>query len=117
MSVATEKISEVQDQVLDLVSRVQEPVVRGLGTAAEKVEDRIPEVKIPRLSERAPAVSEVVDALGEFVEQLLENQKEFVGAVLDATAPVRHKFVVGTPATPASKTSTTKSSATKAKAA
>jgi hypothetical protein len=112
MSVATEKISEVQDQVLDLVSRVQEPVVRGLGTVADKVEDRIPEVTIPTLSERAPAVSEVLEALGGLVESLVENQKQFVGSVLDATAPVRHKVVIGTPAPkPAAKTSTTKAKA------
>jgi hypothetical protein len=107
MSVATEKITEIQDQVLDLVARIQEPVVNGLRTAAGKVEERLPEVNVPGLGETVPTASELVDTQFAFGQKLLDNQKQFADAVLDATSPVRKKFV-GATAKPAAKASTTK---------
>lgn len=112
MSVATEKISEFQDQVLDFVARIQEPVVNGLRTAATKVEDRLPEVKAPWLGDKVPTATELVDLQFAFRQRFLDNQKQFAEAVLDATAPVRSKFV-GAPAVKPVATPTT----TKAKAA
>ena len=97
MSVATEKINEMQDQVLDFVARMQEPVVNGLRTVTAKVEDRFPEVKAPWLGDKVPTATELVDLQFTFRQRFLDNQKQFAEAVLDATAPVRHKFV-GAPA-------------------
>ena len=107
MSVATEKITEMQDQVLDFVARMQEPVVKGLRTAATKVEDRFPEVKAPWLGDKVPTATEFVELQFDFSQRLLDNQREFAEAVLDAMAPVRKKFV-GAPAKPAVKSTTTK---------
>lgn len=104
MSVATEKITELGDQVLDLVARIQEPVVNGLRTAAGKVEGRLPEVEVPGLGDKVPTAAELVDARFDFGQKLLDNQKQFAAAVLDATAPVRNKFVA--PAKPAPKATT-----------
>ena len=93
MSVATEKITEVQDTVLDFVARVQEPVVNGLQTVSTKAADRLPEIKIPGLGETVPTVQELVDARFAFRTKVLANQKAFATAVLRATKPVRSKFV------------------------
>ena len=101
MSVATEKMNEIQDQVLDFVARIQEPVVNGLRTAAVKVEDRLPEVNVPGLGDKVPTAEELVEAQFGFGQRLLDNQKQFAEAVLDATAPVRSKFVAPAVAKPA----------------
>ena len=108
MSVATEKISELQDQVLDFVARIQEPVVNGLRTAATKVEDRLPEVKAPWLGDKVPTATELVELQFTFRQRFLDNQKQFAEAVLDATAPVRSKFVGAPAVKPVAKTTTTK---------
>ena len=108
MSVATEKITDIQDQVLDFVARIQEPVVNGLRTAATKVEDRLPEVKAPWLGDKVPTATELVELQFAFRQRFLDNQKHFAEAVLDATAPVRHKFVGAPAVKPVAKTSTTK---------
>jgi hypothetical protein len=106
MSVATKKITEVQDQVIDLVSRVQEPVVNGLRTAADAASDRLPEVKVPGLGDTLPTASELVDVQFAFRQKLLDNQKQFAKAVLAATAPVRKKFVGASKPAPAVKSTT-----------
>lgn len=93
MSVATEKLTEIQDQVLDLVARIQEPVVNGVATVATKVEGRLPEIKVPGLGETVPTAAEVVDASFTFGQKLLDNQKQFADAVLKAAKPVRKHFV------------------------
>ena len=106
MSVATEKLTEIQDQVLDFVSRVQEPVVNGLKSVATKAEERLPEVKIPGLGDTVPTASELVDAGFDFGQRLLDNQKQFADAVLTATKPVRRKFVASPEAKVAPKATT-----------
>jgi hypothetical protein len=93
MSVATEKLTEIQDQVLDLVARIQEPVVNGIATAATRVEARLPEIKVPGLGDTVPTADEVVDASFTFGQEVLDNQKAFADAVLKAAKPVRKKFV------------------------
>ena len=91
MSVATEKITEIQDQVLDLVARIQEPVVNGIQTVATKAADRLPEVKIPGLGDTVPTADELVSAQFAFGQKLLDNQKQFADAVLTAAKPVRQE--------------------------
>jgi hypothetical protein len=103
MSVATEKLTEVQDTVLDFVARIQEPVVNGLKTVSTKAADRLPEITIPGLGDTIPTAQELVDARFAFGQKVLDNQKAFATAVLKATKPVRVKFVAAPAAKPAPK--------------
>ena len=121
MSVATEKINEIQDQVIDLVVRVQEPVVSGVKNVATKVEGRLPEVNLPWVGDTLPTATQLVDAQFRFRQRMLDTQKDFVKAVLAATLPVRRKFVTtgGSPkasATATARTVQSKASATKSSA-
>ena len=100
MSVATEKLTELQDQVLDIVARIQEPVVNGVATLATTVEGRLPEIKVPGLGETVPTADEVVDASFGFRQKMLDNQKQFAEALLTAAKPVRVKFVGDTKPAP-----------------
>ena len=126
MSVATEKITEIQDQVRDLVARIQEPVVHGFQAVATKVEDRLPELHIPDLGEKLPTAEELTDARAKVGEKLADLREQLTEAVATATEPVRRQFVTEpaakttTKATtkPAAKASTkTAAKATKVKAA
>ena len=52
----------------------------------------VPEVKVPYRDKIGTADEYVAQAFG-FAESFVKNQKAFAGDVLDATAPVRSKFV------------------------
>jgi hypothetical protein len=117
MSVATEKINEIQDQVLDLVARVQEPVVSAVRTASVKVEDRVPEVRLPWVGDTLPTATQLVDAQFRFRQRMLENQKDFAKAVMAATLPVRRKFVTTGGSPKASATAAVRTAQSKATAA
>ncbi|MEL7209357.1 MAG: hypothetical protein AAGK32_14170 [Actinomycetota bacterium] len=106
MAPATEKLSEIQDKVIELLTRVQEPVLDGLRTVVDKVEGRVPELAVP---EQVPTADELVDNGFGFAKDVLDNQKKFAGQVLKATAPVRDKFRES--AAPAAKKASTKKAA------
>ena len=117
MSVATEKINEIEDQVIDLVSRVQEPIVGAVRTAAVKVEDRLPEINVPWVGDTLPTATQLVDAQFRFRQNLLDNQKAFAKAVMAATLPVRRKFVTTGGSPKASAAATVRTAQAKAGAA
>lgn len=100
MSVATEKYTEVEGQFFDFLSRMEEPVVKGVKELAGKVEGRLPEVTVPGLGDKVPTATEVVEAYFGFWGRLLENQKEFAEALLESGTPVRAKFVAPAPVKP-----------------
>jgi hypothetical protein len=97
MAPATAKLAEFEDKVIDLFTRVQEPVLDGLRTVVGKIEGRVPELAVP-YREQIPTADELVDNGFGFAKNLLDNQKKFAGNVLKATAPVRDKFVAETTA-------------------
>jgi hypothetical protein len=106
MSVATEKITEIQDQVRDLVARIQEPVVHGFQAVATKVEDRLPELHIPDLGERLPTAEQLTDARDKVGEKLADLREQLTEAVAKATEPVRRQFVTEPATKPAAKATT-----------
>ncbi len=106
MSVATEKITEIQDQVRDLVARIQEPVVHGFQTVATKVEDRFPELHIPDLGEQLPTAEQLTDARDKVGEKLADLRAQLTDAVATAIEPVRRQFVSEPTPEPAAKTTT-----------
>jgi hypothetical protein len=65
-------------------------------------------------ADKLPTADEVVDNGFDFAGKVLDNQKAFAGDMLQATAPVRDKFVVETPAAPAKKAPAKKTTAKKA---
>jgi hypothetical protein len=106
MSVATEKITEIQDQVRDLVARIEEPVVHGFQTVATKVEDRLSELHIPDLGEKLPTAEQLTDARDKVGEKLADLREQLTEAVATATEPVRRHFVSEPTPEPAAKTTT-----------
>ena len=106
MSTATDKLEQVEDQVIDFVSRVQEPVVDGIRKAADAVEDYVPELTFKAVGDTLPTATELVENGFQFAQRVLDNQHRFAKSVLDATAPVRNKVETSAKATkkPAAKT-------------
>ena len=92
MSQAIEQLNEYESKAMELVEKVQEPVVDYVRTAAEWAEARLPEVKVPNL-DRIGHADEYVAFVFDVVDTVVKNQKAFAGDLLTATAGVRAKFV------------------------
>ena len=92
MSAAIEQLSEIEVKAIEFLESVQEPIVKGVRSAAEWAEAKLPEVKVPNL-DRVGTVDEYVEFGFKVVDAVVKNQKVFVGELVTATAPVRARFV------------------------
>lgn len=88
MATITEKFGDLEDQVIEVVKSVQEPVVETVGKAVARLEEVLPELPAVPALDRLPEISEVVDQQFGFAAKLLENQREFVAALIDAVKPI-----------------------------
>ena|SRR5438270_11659319 len=79
----TDITKTVEQQVLDALSVAQEAVVDGVKSFAEAVEPVLPDVPRPFAAEAA----DLLDGAFTFAEKLLHSSHQFVGKLLDATAP------------------------------
>jgi hypothetical protein len=84
----TEIISTWEDQVLATVHQSQEAVVKAVGMWAEAGGNLIPQSLSLPYSDQIPAPAELVENYFAYSAKLLDAQKAFVGAVLDAVEPV-----------------------------
>ncbi len=93
MSQAIEQLNEYESKAVELVEKVQEPIVDYVRTAAEWAEGRLPEtIKVPNL-DRIGHADEYVAFVFDVVDTVVKNQKAFAKDLLTATAGVRGKFV------------------------
>ena len=100
----TEKLTEIEDQVVETVSKLQEPVISSVRRAVELVEGVVPDLNVPR-PQALPSAREIVDNQFDFVSRLLELNHQFVLAILEAVKPLELKVV--DEAKPAAKTKKT----------
>ena len=115
MTTATiERLSEVQDRVLEFVESVQEPIVKTVKNVVEFVDDRLPELpELPR-AEEIPTSREFLTNQFAFADKMLKQNKKFSLAVSDATKPLEVQLhrTPKAPAPKAKKTTTTKAKKT-----
>ena len=95
----TEIVTTWEDQVLETVHQGQEAVLKAVGMWAEAGANVLPKpvVSLP-YSDQLPNPAELVERYFDYTAKLLNAQRDFVGAVIDAVEPV-----LGTNGTPASK--------------
>jgi hypothetical protein len=94
MNEYTNTITKAQDRVLAGVKQVEDLVVTGVSTAAESVGNVIPE-SLPKMTwiSRFPAPAELVNAYFSFAEGLLEANRHYALALVDAVRPVTTKVL------------------------
>jgi cysteinyl-tRNA synthetase len=97
-------ITSLEDQILETVKQGQEAVVKAVRTWADASKNLIPDLPPLPFADQLPDTSEIVENVFSFVDKLLASQREFAGALLDATKPVygaTDKAVKSGPAKPA----------------
>jgi hypothetical protein len=90
-----------QSDYLDLVQRVEDPVVRFAGRMAGSVAPYVPEM--PTAVRRMPTMTELVENGLKFRKRTVDQQALFVRHLMKAMHPMIEKFDVETVATPTPK--------------
>ena len=94
MNEYTATITKAQDRVLESVRQVEELVVSGVATASASIGDVIPG-SLPKMTwiSRFPAPADLVNAYFSFAEGLLESNRRYALALIDAVRPVTTKVL------------------------
>jgi hypothetical protein len=88
MATATEMLTTWEDQVLETVQKSQDIVLKAVNTWAEAGGKLLPKPVSMPYSDELPTPAELVERYYRYSVKLLNSQKDFVNAVLDAAAPV-----------------------------
>ena len=91
MATATDMITSLEDQVLETVKQGQEAVVKAVHTWADASRNLIPDLPPLPFADQLPATSEIVENVFSFADRLLDSQREFAAAILDAARPMLAK--------------------------
>ncbi|HXJ65101.1 MAG TPA: hypothetical protein VNN79_15210 [Actinomycetota bacterium] len=94
MNEYTATITKAQDKVLETVKQVEDVVVTGVATAAESIGNVLPDT-LPKAAwlSKLPAPADLVNTYFSFAEGLLEANRHYSLALLDAWRPVTTKFL------------------------
>jgi hypothetical protein len=103
-SPAVERLTKVQDTVVEAVASIQEPVVDTVRKGVDLVEERIPDFPTAKVTAKLPTARELVDNQYEFAGRLLQVGHELALGVIGALEPVTDKVVKAEPAKPKSTT-------------
>ncbi len=106
-----EKVSEIQDQVIELIDGVKEPVSKAIDTVVAFVVDRVEVPALP-FAEHVPTPREIIDNQSRFASKLVTTNKTVALSAAKAAAPLTDQLLDRKVA-PA-KRSTAKASATAA---
>ena len=94
MSKVITTVSEYEDKVLELITKVQGQVLDYVKQAVDFVDGRVSEVELPfelpkiEILDEVPTLSEVVDTQFAFSKKLLANQEKFAKNVVKAVKPL-----------------------------
>ena len=89
-----DKLTEVQEQVLESLEQVQKPIVSAVRRAADSVESYVPELPALPSGDKLQSAQELIANQYDFAVKLLELNKQFADALADAAKPVADKVVV-----------------------
>lgn len=92
-----ERLTEVQEKVVETVQSFHDPIVSNVKRAAEYMEQYVPEVPTERFTEALPTARELVDNHYKFAARLLDANHKLVTDILEAVEPVTEKVVKPSP--------------------
>lgn len=119
-----DRVSEVQDQVIEFIDGLKDPVSEIVTTVTEFVTERVEFQPVP-WAEQIPTPKEVIDNQSKFASKLVTTNKGVALGVARAAAPMTDPLLdrrstakkAATKATPAKKTASKKPAAAKDAAA
>jgi hypothetical protein len=111
MSTITEKIAELEGQVVETVKSFQEPVVESVTRVVTFVDEKLPELPKVEALGKLPKADEVIDQQFVFAGQLLEAQRDFVKAIVVALEPLTSQLRPSAPKVKVAKAKATEAAA------
>ncbi len=93
MTVVLDRVTEVQDQVIDVIVKVKAPVTDAVATVVDFVIDRVAEIPTLPYAEVFPTPKEIIDNQAKFATRFVATNKDVALSVAKAAAPVTDKLL------------------------
>jgi hypothetical protein len=98
MSTVLDRVTEVQDQVLAVISSTKEPVSNVVATVVGFVVERAPQVPALPFADQLPTPKELIDNQAKFASKLVSTNKSVALGVAKAAQPLTDQLLDRRPA-------------------
>ncbi len=92
-----DRISELQQQLIELLESIQEPVTEAIGNVASFVSERVELRPVP-YAQQIPSPKEIIDNQSKFANKLVSTNKSVALGVARAAAPLTDPLLDRKPA-------------------
>ena len=103
MTLVLDKLTNVQVQVVDTISLVKDPVVKGITVVVDFVTERISEIPTMPFADQIPTPTELVNNQYKFAKSVIDANKDIALAAAKAAAPLTDKVLDRKAARPAAR--------------
>ncbi len=88
-----DRVSTVQNQVIEALTSVKEPVTDAVSTVVDFVLDRVSDVPALPFAEQIPTPKEVIDNQAKFASKLVSTNKSVALSVAGAAKPLTDQLL------------------------
>lgn len=92
MTAVLDKVTEIQDQVIETITNINKPIAEALGNAVNFVVENVKEIPTLPFADQIPTPKEVINNQAKFATKLVSTNKavalEFAGAAAPLTDPL-----------------------------
>lgn len=92
MTAVLDKVSEIQDQVIETITNINKPIVEAVSNAVSFVVDNVSEIPAVPFADQIPTPKELINNQAKFATKLVSTNKavalEFAGATAPLTDPL-----------------------------
>jgi chemotaxis signal transduction protein len=93
MTAVIDRMTEVQDQIIDTLAKTKAPVTNAVSTVVGYVVDRVPTVPAVPFAEQIPTPKELIDNQAKFAAKLVSTNKSVALAAAKAAAPLTDQLL------------------------
>ena len=88
-----DKVSEVQEQVIELLASIKEPVTQAVGTVVGLVTERVTDFFKVTSANEIPTPKEIIDNQAKFASKVVSTNKTVALSVARAAAPITDQLL------------------------
>ena len=88
MTAVIDRMTEVQDKIISVISDTKAPVADAVSTVVGYVVDRVPTVPAVPFADQIPTPKELIDNQYKFAKSIIDTNKDIALSVAKAAAPL-----------------------------
>lgn len=88
MTAVLDRVTEIQDQVIEIITNVNKPLTEAVNNAVTFVVDNVPQIPVVPFADQIPTPKEVINNQAKFATKLVTTNKNVALSLAGAAAPL-----------------------------